>query len=519
MLSQELSKKDRIEIVSSLMLATMLSALDLLIIATAVTDIASDLGNVSQTSWLFSSYLLGVGVVMPVWGKLGDVYGRGRIYIAAILLFLAASLAAGFAFSMIMLVFARLIQGVAAGGLLALPHAIIGDIAPPRSRGIYFASITSVWAASAVLGPLVGGTLVDTIGWRWIFFLNIPIGFSAIGLLVLSGTLKKLTIPNNAAAAPKNTTRQNTTGRSDLKVLIRGAALLISGLGALTLAASLVGDIWEPDSIWFIGCLILGAIIMTTFIRTQLKLSNQLIPFKMFNYRVVKTAALTSFFFGLGNFGMAIILPLYAQIVNGVSATLAGLTLAPVAVGVFFASLVVGGLIKRYGHYKLYPILGCVIYIFGVFLLLTMDEGTSRPAAMLFALITGIGNGMIQPVIILAIQNAVTEKELGSATSVATTSRSLGQTIGSAILGAIITTALTSRLTGLGLNADTYLDDPDEIQNLPGSLMTDVISSYHTALDISLVAVAGFVFMALLASLFIPQVSLDAKSSQLSHPD
>ena len=472
----------------------MLSALDLLIIATAVPAITSDLGNLSQTSWIFTAYLLGNAVSMPIWGKLGDIYGRARIFVLAIILFVAASVVAGASLTMLMLIAGRLIQGIAAGGLLSVSHGIIGDIVPARDRSVYFASLTSVWASAAVLGPLLGGGFVDTVGWRWIFYMNLPLG--AVAFFMILNYLRY---------------SQITPVKRDVDY--KGAGLLVVGLGFITLATSLVGDVIEPLSVQFLGAIAIGFGVLAVFVRFEMRTQEPMVPMSMFRYRVALAGSATNFFFGLGNFGVAIIIPLYAQIVNGVSATLAGLTLAPVALGVFFATLIVGMLIRRYGHYQIYPPLGCGFYIVGLFLLMSMTEDTSRPMAMLFALITGLGNGMLHPVIVTSIQNAIPPRDLGAATSLATSSRSLGQTVGSAILGAIITSRLTSRLTGLGLDPDEYLNSPEEIQDLQTTdpaLSESVISSYHSALDYAFFGMFCFVLVALIISLFIPQEKLAA---------
>lgn len=484
------------------MLGISLAALDLLIIATAVNDISTDLGDLSGAAWVFTSYLLGQTVAVMVWGKIGDLFGRGRAFTVAVLGFMAASMLAGVSQSMLMLVIARLLQGLAAGGLVALSNAIIGDFVPVRKRGTYMAVLTSVWTIAALLGPLLGGVLVDTVGWRWIFYMNLPWG--AVAILLVS-PVRKFPAPDRQPV-----------------IDYRGAVLLIMGLGLVSGAAFATESGWDLPLIgsvssWGLMAALLaaGLVGLGVFAWTQLRVPEPVVPLSMFGNRVVRVASIATFLFGMANFGSAILIPLYAQLVTGVSPTEAGYSLTPVPVGILVSATVVGWLIRRTGQYRFYPALGGIIFAFGVFLLITMNPDTPRVTAMAFAFVAGLGNGMIQPVVTIAIQNSVPYRNLGAGTALAISTRLFGQTIGSAIIGAVLTARISAELAGVNLGDVTprqLEESPDLAKTLSEPIQAAVAGAYNTAFDVAFWIMVAFSLLSAAAAFALPGRKLEDRS-------
>ena len=496
-----LSPIQRLLVIAGLMLGISLAALDLLIIATAVNDISTDLGDLSAAAWIFTSYLLGHTVAVMIWGKLGDLFGRGRAFTFAVLGFMAASMLAGVSQTMLMLIIARLLQGLAAGGLVALSNAIIGDFVPARNRGTYMAVLTSVWTIAALLGPLLGGVLVDTVGWRWIFYMNLPWG--AVAILLVS-PVRKFSAPDRQPI-----------------IDYKGAVLLIMGLGLVSgaaFAAESGSDGWDLPLFGTITgwqlmatLLVAGLLGLAVFTWTQLHATEPVVPLSMFGNRVVRVAAIATFLFGMANFGSAILIPLYAQLVTGVSPTEAGYSLTPVPVGILVSATVVGWLIRRTGVYRFYPALGGIIFAFGVFLLITMNPETPRIVAMSYAFVAGLGNGMIQPVVTIAIQNSVPYRNLGAGTALAISTRSFGQTIGSAIIGAVLAARISAELAGVDLGSLTpsqLEDSPDLAETLVDPSV--VAGAYHAAFDTTFWIMVAFSLLSAAAAFALPGRKLES---------
>ncbi len=495
-----LSPIQRLLVTAGLMLGISLAALDLLIIATAVNDISTDLGDLSAAAWVFTSYLLGHTVAVMIWGKLGDIFGRGRAFTFAVLGFMAASMLAGLSQSMLMLIIARLLQGLAAGGLVALSNAIIGDFVPARKRGTYMAVLTSVWTIAALLGPLLGGILVDTVGWRWIFYMNLPWG--AVAILLVS-PVRRFPVPDRQPI-----------------IDYKGAVLLIMGLGLVSgaaFAAETGSDGWDLPLLgtitgWQLMAVLLvaGLLGLAVFTWTQLHATEPVVPLSMFGNRVVRVAAIATFLFGMANFGSAILIPLYAQLVTGVSPTEAGYSLTPVPVGILVSATVVGWLIHRTGVYRFYPALGGIIFAFGVFLLITMNPETPRLVAMSYAFVAGLGNGMIQPVVTIAIQNSVPYRNLGAGTALAISTRSFGQTIGSAIIGAVLAARISAELIGVdlgGLTPSQLQDSPDLAETLAEPAV--VVGAYHAAFDTTFWIMVAFSLLSAAVAFALPGRKLE----------
>ena len=414
-------------IFAGLMLTLLLAALDQTIVATALPTIVGDLGGLSHLSWVTSSFLLAQTVVTPIYGKLGDLYGRKQILTAAILLFLAGSALCGQAHSMTELIAFRAVQGLGAGGLIVLIQAVIGDIVPPRERGRYQGVFGAVFGIASVAGPLLGGVIVQSISWRWIFYVNLPVGL--IALAVLSVTLP-------------------ASGRvSHPSIDYVGAALLGGALSAIVLVTSLGGTSWAWGSAQVIGTGAAAVVLLGLFLWFERRAREPIIPLALLRDRVFAVAGPLSLIVGFALFGAVTFLPLYFQTVNAASPTGAGLRLVPLMLGVLTMSILSGQLITRRGRYKVFPIIGTALMTTALALLAGLNLGTSSVVTDLYLLLLGLGLGSTMQVLVLAVQNSVDFSILGAATSGVTLARGMGGSIGTAIFGTIFSTQLRSHLS------------------------------------------------------------------------
>jgi EmrB/QacA subfamily drug resistance transporter len=415
-------------IFSGLMLVVLLAALDQTIVATALPTIVGDLGGLGKLSWVTSAFLLAQTAVTPLYGKFGDLVGRKRVLQGAVLLFLAGSALCGQAGSMTELIAFRAVQGLGAGGLIVLTQAVIGDIVPPRQRGRYQGLFGAVFGVASVAGPLLGGVIVQAVSWRWIFYVNLPIG--AVALVVLAVTLP--------SRAPQ--------GRPSIDYL--GAGLLASGLSAIVLVTSLGGTTWAWGSAELIVIAVLGVALIACFVFAESRAREAVLPIALMRDHVFAVAGGLSLIVGFALFGALTFLPLYFQTVDLASPTGAGLKLLPMMVGVLVTSIGSGQLISRFGRYKPFPIIGTLLMAIGLVLLSRLDVGTSSTTAAIYLLIFGLGLGSVMQVLVLAVQNAVDYSVLGAATSGVTMMRGIGGSLGTAIFGTLFTTRLTSELRG-----------------------------------------------------------------------
>jgi EmrB/QacA subfamily drug resistance transporter len=415
-------------IFSGLMLVVLLAALDQTIVATALPTIVGDLGGLDRLSWVTSAFLLAQTAVTPLYGKLGDLYGRKRILQSAVVLFLAGSALCGQAHSMSELIAFRAVQGLGAGGLIVLTQSVIGDVVPPRERGRYQGLFGAVFGVASIAGPLLGGVIVQQISWRWIFYVNLPFGL--IALAVLGATL------------PATATR----GRPAIDYL--GAGLLASGLSAIVLVTSLGGTTWTWGSpeVVLVGCL--GVALIAAFLVAERRASEPVLPPSLLGDRVFAVAGSLSLIVGFALFGAVTFLPLYFQTVDLASPTGAGLRLVPMIGGLLVTSILSGQLISRLGRYRVFPIVGTLLMSVGLALLSRLDVGTSAATADLFLLVLGLGLGSVMQVLVLAVQNAVDYSVLGSATSGVTLARGIGGSLGTAAFGTIFSTQLAGQLRG-----------------------------------------------------------------------
>jgi EmrB/QacA subfamily drug resistance transporter len=452
------------------MAGMFLAALDQTIVATALPTIVGELGGLDQISWVASSYLLTSTAVMPLAGKLSDLYGRRRLFQAAIVVFLAGSLLAGVSQSMGQLIAFRAIQGVGGGGLLVLTFAIVGDIVAPRERGRYQGYVASVFAVASVAGPLIGGFLVDSLSWRWVFYVNVPVGIAA------------LVITSSALRLPAR--------RYGHSIDYLGAALLVGGITSLILLTVWGGNEYPWGSGTIIGLGVTGAVLLGLFVLQERRAAEPILPLRLFRESVFTVSTITAFTVGVAMFGAILYLPLYLQIVKGSNATNSGLLLLPIMAGILTGSTTCGRIITRVGRYKIFPIIGLALMTIGFVCFTQLDATTSRVMSSLFMVVVGVGIGFVTPVLVLAVQNAVSQRDLGAATSAVTFLRTMGGAFGAAVFGAVLNARLTvefaARLPEAALrNVDPaqLQGSPEQIRSLPPAVARGVVDSFQSSLQ------------------------------------
>jgi len=476
----ELSHREIMAVFAGLMTAMLLAALDQTIVATALPTIVGELGGLSQLSWVVTSYLLASTVSIPLYGKISDLYGRKRLFQGAIAVFAVGSIACGVAGSMGQLIAFRAIQGVGAGGILALTQTIVGDIVSPRERGRYMGYIGAVFGLSSVLGPLLGGYFVDNLDWRWVFYINVPL--AVVALVV---TERKL---------PSAWTRTHH------QIDFLGAGLLVTGITALLLALSLGGETFPWSSAQILGLVGLAVVALAVFVAVERRVEEPVLPLSLLRNPIVSVSSGVALIVGMAMFGAIIYLPLFLQVVIGVSATYSGLLLLPVIAGLLITSITSGRLISRWGRYRVFPIVGTAVLSVGLGLLSTMGIGTPLPLACLYMLVVGAGIGLVLQVVVLVVQNAVEQRHLGTATASTTFFRSIGGTLGVALFGALLNARVGTALAGIGessivardlTNADTIAALPAGVQDIARTVLADAITGvFAVAVPLALVGFA-----------------------------
>ena len=415
-------------IYAGLMVTLLLAALDQTIVATALPRIVSDLGGITQYSWGFTAYMLTSTVTVPLYGKLGDVYGRKNLFLFAIVVFLIGSALCGAATDMTQLVIYRAVQGIGAGGLFPLSLAVIGNIVPPRDRGRWQGLIGAVFAASSILGPAVGGFIVDNTTWRWVFLVNLPVG--AVALIVIV-----ITMPRRAPL-------------TEHPIDWLGAALLAAGTAALLMGLVWGGKSYPWTSTHVVGALVLAVVLIVAFALVERRAGEPILPFEILRNPIVGGSVACMALVGMAMFGTISYVPLFVQGVIGTSATSSGVVLTPLMLGAVTTSLFTGQLVSHTGRYRWNAILGPVVLTIGMLLLWRMDVHTTNGQAARNMVIAGIGIGSMMQVFVLSVQNAVARAHIGSATALTQFSRQMGATIGVTVMGAIVNHGLPSGVGG-----------------------------------------------------------------------
>ncbi len=477
-------------IFGALMLVLLIASLDQTIVSTALPTIVGDLGGVSQLSWVVTAYLLASTVVGPLYGKLGDLFGRKRLLQAAIVIFLVGSALCGLAQSMTELIAFRALQGLGGGGLMVVTLAVIGDVVSPRERGRYQGYFGAVFGVSTVIGPLLGGFLVDSVSWRWIFYVNLPIGLLALAVI--------------AAVLPA----RKAEGRPKVDYL--GASLLAGGLAAIVLFTSFGGTTYSWGAPQMIVLIVLGFALLGLFVVNERRASEPILPMTLFRNRVFSVSSGVAFIVGLALFGAVTYLPLYLQNVKGHSPTVSGLLMTPMMAGVLTTSIVSGQLISRFGRYKPFPVAGTAIMAIGLGLLSRLHVGTSTLGAAAYMLVLGLGLGLVMQVLVLVAQNSVDFRNLGVATSASTLFRQVGGSIGVAIFGAVFANGLASRLESKlprGVHVPTS-SNPAAVKRLPAPIHHAYVSAVTGALEPVFLIAAGFAVFAFLLTWLLREVPL-----------
>jgi EmrB/QacA subfamily drug resistance transporter len=484
-----------VPVFAALMLGMLLAALDQTIVSTALPTIVGDLGGVNHLSWVVTSYLLASTISTPIYGKVGDMYGRKWWFQFAIVVFLIGSALSGAAQSMTELVLCRALQGLGAGGLMVGAQAIIGDLVPPRERGRYMGLMGSVFAFASVIGPLIGGFFVDSLSWRWVFYVNLPIG--AIALIV---TATRLHLP------PRE--------RSVHRVDYLGASLLAAGATALILVTTWGGNQYAWNSGTIISLAVAGVVLLVLFVWQETRAAEPVIPLRLFRSGPFSVTSGVAFLVGLAMFGALTFLPLFLQVVDGASPTKSGLLMLPLMAGLLAASILSGRLITRIGRYKIFPVAGAAIMTIGMLLLSRLDVDTTRLTSSLYMLVIGVGIGTIMPTLVLVAQNSAPPRDIGAATSTATFFRSIGGSVGVAVFGAIFAARLTSEITklipagGLGnFDSHSLLGAPSAIKALPERVHLPLLEAFSNALHTVFmvgVVLSGIAFLLTLALKEVP---------------
>ena len=479
---------------AGVMLGLSLAALDLMVVATALPAISGELGDLSQIAWVFTAYMLIATVGMPIWGKLGDLYGRRRVFEIAILIFMAASVLAGSSQTMAQLIIARGLQGLGGGALMSLPHSIISDVVPPRMRGRYMVVTSSVWALASLAGPLLGGFFVDGPGWRWIFYVNLPLGLAALVSIALGFHIPQRRVAHH--------------------IDYLGAALFVSGAGALLLAVSWGGNAYPWTSPRIVCLLLASAALLTAFYFQERRAREPVLPLHMFGIRLVRSATAANFLFGLASFALSMFVPVLVIVVGERSATVAGLTLMPVSLGLFCTSVAAGRLIARTGQYRRFPAFGMAIFAAGLLLLVKSDARTDLVTLWFACFTAGAGMGMVNPVILIALQNAVEHRDLGVASAVSSFSRQIAATISTALLGSVMAQRLAHHLAALTTPAtrgrfdlEHLRSSPEVIRGLAQPLHDQVTEAFRMAISDTLgvmLVLAGLSFLAALRIEHVP---------------
>ncbi len=462
----------------ALLLVMLLAALDQTIVSTALPTIVGELGGLDRLSWVVTAYLLSSTIVVPLYGKFGDLFGRKIVLQTAIVIFLVGSALCGVAQNMPQLIALRALQGIGGGGLMVVTMAAVGDVIPPAQRGKYQGMFGGVFGLATVVGPLLGGFLVEHLSWRWIFYINLPLG--ALALVVIGVVFKPRV--------------------EQVKHVIdyMGAGWLAAALTCLILFTSEGGSLlpWNSPQLWL--TLLMGVVAVAGFIHEEKHAVEPIMPLALFRERTFVLSSLIGFIVGVSLFGSVTFLPLYLQVVKGSTPSQAGVQMLPMMGGVLVMSMVAGRIISKIGKYRMFPILGTACVAVAMMLLARLEISTPITQMYLYMGLLGCGLGMVMQVLILAVQNTVEFRHMGVATSGATLFRSIGGSVGVAAFGAVFSHGLHTRLAAL-LSADVELPQPltpEVIRHLPPALHAQYLDAFAGALHTVYLSAACVVVLA-----------------------
>lgn len=482
-----LSHQQILVVLTGLMAGMFLAALDQSIVGVALPRIVSDLGGLNHLSWVVTAYLLSSTATTPLWGKISDLYGRRIIFQLAITIFIIGSALCGLSQDLYQLIGFRALQGIGGGGLFAIAFAVIGDIIPARERGRYQGFFGAVFGVSSLAGPLLGGWFTDGPGWRWIFWINVPIGIAA---LVITSIALKLPVVR----------RQHVIDYA-------GAATIVGAVSSLLLYLNWAGGAYGWTS-WQGLALAIGAVVFAVaFVAIEFRAVEPIIPMSLFRNGIFSTGTVFSFLTGWAMFAGLIYLPVYLQTAKGFSPTESGLGMFPAVAGILTFSITSGLLITRTGRYRIFPILGAILLIIGLTLTSQLRVDTPYWQIAISAFLVGAGLGFSLQTITVAVQNAVQFRDMGAATSSITFMRSLGGAIGTAFLGAVLGTRLTHHLGG-AVDSSVTIDNIEAIQALPDGIKGTVLNAYTLAINDTFLATIPIAVLALVAAFFIKEIPL-----------
>ncbi|MFE6282331.1 MDR family MFS transporter [Streptomyces sp. NPDC057877] len=479
----------------ALMIAMMLAMLDNMIIGTAMPTIVGELGGLEHLSWVVTAYTLATAASTPIWGKLGDMYGRKGSFLTSIVIFLLGSALSGMAQDMGQLIGFRAVQGLGAGGLMVGVMAIIGDLIPPRERGKYQGMMAAVMALAMIGGPLVGGTITDTWGWRWAFYINLPLG--AVALVAISVVLQ----------LPKK--------RARTRIDYLGAGLLTVGITSIVLVTTWGGTEYAWTSARIMELTAIGVVSLVGFVLWERRAVEPLLPLHIFRSRNFALMSVIGFITGFVMFGAVLFLPLYQQSVQGASATNSGLLLLPMLGAMLVTSMVAGRVTTNTGRYKIFPLAGGVLLVAGLWLLSLMDTETSRFTSGVYMAVLGLGMGCLMQITMLVAQNSVEMKDMGVASSSTTLFRTLGSSFGVAIMGALfnhrVQDVMAERAAGSEVGQVTEQSaqlDAASLARLPEAAREAYQHAVSSGTHGAFLLGAAVAVVALIAAVFVKEVPL-----------